>query len=92
MIAQLIGGETTVVEFLSSDDQVEDDAALLVYGGRSPQGALAVMERSGSHAERGSGAAVNLACADPKDFAAADVVGQGIAPSKKRTRKHCGIL
>src|SRR5437762_4545488 len=64
LVAQLIGSETTVIEFLTRGDQVEDDAGQFVSSGcdglRSTElgshtsievteGAFAMVQRLGSH-------------------------------------------
>ena len=88
-IAQLIGSETGVVKVLPRRDQMEDDPGEFVRGGGDGLGstefgshaaieiaesAFAVVERLGSHAERGRGPAVHFARADPQYLTAANIV------------------
>src|SRR5579863_1605498 len=89
LIAELISGESAVIELLACGHEVEDDASQLVSGrcdgfrrakfrSHTPveitERALAVVERLGGHPKGRRGSAVNLPCPDPKHFAAADIV------------------
>ena len=89
LIAELISSESAVIELLACGHEVEDDASQLVSrrcdGFRRAkfrshtsveitERALAVVERLGGHSKGRRGSAVDLSCADPKHFAAADIV------------------
>jgi len=89
LITDLIGSESAVVELLACGHQMKDDPSQLVGSSRDgfrsakfcshasieiAQRALAVVKGLGGHTKRRGGSAVYLPCANPKDFAAADVV------------------
>ena len=89
LMAQLVGGEAALLEFLTGGDEEENDTCEFVrgccdglggteFGSHAPievsQRALAVMQGLGRHPQCGGGATVYLPRSRPKHFAPADLV------------------
>jgi len=89
LVAQLVGSETAVVEFLTGGNQVEDDASQFVrcscdglgstkLGPHSSvevaEGAFTVVQRLSRHPQRRGRSAVDLSRTHPKDFTATNIV------------------